>query len=764
MKLALLACASVMALTTVPAMAQDSAPQPAAADTPSNATASSGDIVVTATRSSTLLSKTPIAMTAVTGDQLLREGVSNPTQLVDRVPNVAISRGGNGLQITIRGVTSTDLTEKGDPSAAFMLNSIYLARPQATEVSFYDIERVEVLRGPQGTLYGRNTTAGLINVLSARPDFKFGARADASYESYNGVNVTGVVNVPVSDILAFRVAGNINRYDSYIKDTSGSSYSLDPFKDNKSVRLSALFKPSDTISLLVVGDYSKLKGARVNTVPTTNFFTSAAPLTDPTATRAVRAIYDIDGQSSEQLRSSPTAQLWRPYIDDDDKGVMGELNVGLGAFKLTYIGSYRETNRHEHSTISGGLNRATFDGHFWQTSHELRLAYDQGPLKVQVGGYYFKERSGITFFILNPQNLGFPAFATQFGFPQDPTIAVNKSAFGQATYELLPHLHLTAGIRYSSDDKSRVGATVFDTDPAVGIPGNRVRLQINDASRNFSKTTWRAGLDYDSPLGLFYASVATGYKAGGFNDGCLAGPGAPAQCVYTPNQLFYQPETLTAYEAGFKLHTTDNSLRLNGSVFHYDYRGLQVSQVGNFGGCGLCQLTTNAAKAKIDGVELEAYLRPAQPLQFEMGFNWLNARYGQYSPSRVGPGGQAITLDFAGHPLNRSPRVSGRVGATYTIDLGNAGKLVANATLNYSAKYYLTDIGNLIDYIQPAYTKTDLSLTYNAPDDRFYVGVYALNLENNVVLTSAGWGNRGTDGTASFMDPRRFGVRAGVKF
>lgn len=147
----------------------------------------------------------------------------------------------------------------------------------------------------------------------------------------------------------------------------------------------------------------------------------------------------------------------------------------------------------------------------------------------------------------------------------------------------------------------------------------------------------------------------------------------------------------------------------------------------------------------------------------EIGLNLLDARYAEFNPGRVGSNG-LVSLDFDGHDLDRSPSVSGRFGATYTIDLGGAGSLVANGTINYSSKYFLTDIGNLIDYIQPSFTKTDLSITYNAPNDRFYLGAFVLNLENSVVLTSAIYGNFGLDGTVTFQDPRRFGVRAGVKF
>ena len=685
-----------------------------------------GDILVTANRVESLASKTPIALTAATGDELISAGITNPTQLNEIVPNVSIVRG-FGLQITIRGVTSTDGTEKGDPSAAFLLNGIYLARPQAQEVSFFDLDRVEVLRGPQGTLYGRNTTAGVINVLSRRPRFAFEGLIDASYASFDHLNLTGALNVPLGDTVAVRAAANYDRHDSYVINGSGDGFSYDPFKENISVRLSGLWEPTGDLSLLLVGDYSELKGTRIGGVQTPNFFRDYAPLTDPAATEPVRPIYFDQPAAAQRTNVSP--QQWEPRNDDQEMGVMGELNWDFGLATLTYLGSYRETERNIRTTIIAGMNRATFAGDYWQTSHETRLAFGgQGPFQAQVGAYYFKEESGIEFFILDPQNIGFPPFATQFGFPQDPTIAENKSVFGQATYEIAPDLRVTAGLRYSNDDKSRVGATVFDTDPAVGIPGNRVVLQVNDAARTFDKVTWRTGIDYDSPIGLFYASVATGYKAG-----------------------------------GFKLKLGGGLVRLNGSAFHYEYRGLQLSQLGDFGGCGLCQLTSNAAKAKVDGIELEAFVRPVDSLVIELGLNWLDARYAEYAPSRV-VSGTVIELDFSGRPLARSPEWSATVGATYVVDLPDGGSIKANARTRYSSRYDLTDIANLIAFYQPSFTKTDLSLTYNAPDERFYVGAFVENLENEIVVTGAAFGNFGLDGMAVFADPRRYGVRAGVRF
>ncbi len=728
---------------------------PALAQTAEETAVSNGDIIVTATRSETLLSKTPIAMTAIGGEELIKSGITNPTQLVDAVPNLSIVRAG-GLQITIRGVTSTDGTEKGDPSAAFMLDGIYLARPQAQEVSFFDIERVEVLRGPQGTLYGRNSTAGVINLLSARPKFDFGASVDGSYGNFDAVNVTGMVNVPLGDTFAVRAAVNMDRRNSYLIDgNAGDGVTLDPFKDNKAVRLSALFKPSDDLSLLVIGDYSTIKGNPTNTVDTGLFYTNIVSGVRQTFQRPTFRYPDADA-----ARVLSQAQAQQAFRDNTEKGAMTELNYSTGPVTFTYLGSYRESRRKEFSNLVGGAVSADFVGKYWQTSHELRLAYNSGPLQAQVGGYYFKERSGIAFFINN-----FLGPNTRFGFPQDPTIAENKSVFGQATYELAPDVRLTGGMRYSHDLKSRVGNTVLDhytsigNSYSVGTFVSRDVFQDNNASRTFSKLTWRAGIDYDSPLGLVFASVSTGYKAGGFNDGCLRTPTSSPRCVYTQDELYYQPETLTAYEAGFKLKISPD-FRLNGTIFHYDYSGLQLSQVGNFGGCGTCQNTTNAGAAKVDGVELDARIQPAKNFNVRLAINYLDARYTRFTPGAVNSSGVVELVNFAGRPLSRSPKWSWNAGVNYAIPVGE-GTIVADAGISFKSQQDLTDLAQFAYFAMPAYTKTDLSLTYNAPGDRFYVGAFVQNLENNLVVTSA---STGFLGSVTFSDPRLIGVRAGAKF
>ena len=293
--------------------------------------------------------------------------------------------------------------------------------------------------------------------------------------------------------------------------------------------------------------------------------------------------------------------------------------------------------------------------------------------------------------------------------------------------------------------KSRVGQTVLDHDD-----GTRDILQNNDAKRSFSKTTWKVGIDYDVPgLGLIYANVSTGYKAGGFNDGCEIGQGAT--CGLPAAALYYAPETVTAYEGGFKFRFAP-AVALNGSVFHYDYKGLQLSQITNLCG-GPCTVTTNAAKAKIDGIELEAVLTPSPHHRIDLAFNWLDARYGDFNPTPA--------FDWSGRPLNRSPEITASASYTFTQPLANGGSVVFNGRIRLSDEYFIADLSQPFQFRQPSFHKTDLSLTYNAPQDRFFIQAFARNIENEITLSTAS-----TDlaGSAQFADPRTYGVRAGLRF
>lgn len=741
--LALALCASSVAAQTTKEVGPESTTQ--ASDT--------GDIVVTATRSETFLSKTPIAVTALNAEQLTRGGVTDATQLQTSVPNLQVSRTGNGgyLQVTIRGITSGDTSEKGDPSVSFMSDGIYIARPYAQDVALYDLNRIEVLRGPQGTLFGRNTTAGVIQVVSNKPRIgEFSGSLDASLGNYGARNLTGALNIPVNDGVALRAAFNYERRDSYLKAGPNFTAGLSPFRDNISGRLSALFKLSDRGELTLRGDYSSMKGKTENLLPLSNAYVN-------TTTALVAPTYIGDSQSVDKLYTMDRTFSGNLDRNNNTWGLSADFQYDLGPVTLNYLGSYRKLRLDQnlgYVRSNGSVYEAPFTGDFWQNSQEVRLSTnDGGPLKLQAGAFYFKEKSDIFLYLkgflsATPNTTGYI-----YGFDRSPTITESYAGFGQATYDLTDNFHVTGGLRYSHDRKSRDGATVRCSTAACDLPTDT--RQPDNADRAFSKVTWRAGIDWDaSDRTLIYATASTGYKAGGFNDGCEIGTGTG--CTFPRAALYYEPETITAYEIGAKMRTADNSLKANLSAFHYDYKNLQLSQVTTV--CGApCNVISNAAIAKVDGVEAEATITPVKAIRVDLSATYLNARYGDFFPNKV----TQPTLNFSGRPLDRSPKWVATAGFTYRLELGNGSNIEANVRTRLSDDYYMIALGTLNQFRVPSYTTTDFSLTYNIPDSGFYAQAFLKNAENNVVPNAVAVG---TFATVQLTDPRTFGGRIGIRF
>lgn len=750
MKSTLLACTAIMfALSSVPALAQDASSQDDAGKA-----ADSSDIIVTANRTESRLSKTPLAMTAISQDGLRDAGIVDARSLGQIVPNLQISTDRDNARVAIRGVTSADTTEKGDPSAAFLLDGVYIARSSDILGSFFDLERIEVLRGPQGTLYGRNTTAGVINVISARPKAEFEASGDAYFGNYGQRGAIAMLNVPVGASLGLRAAVNYERMDNVIKLANTSGGTLSPARDIFSGRLSFGGTLGDRFKFVMRGDYSNANGSMLNVLPLSNAYNTAV---------AKGVDQPHIGRSTKDYLTYPFALAGPDQRDYKFGGIMGEFSYDFGLFELTYLGSYRETHRDDRRNYIVGSftsNPAVYRGRFNQWSHELRAAFGQGnPLHGQFGLYYFREKSDISL-ILGPPEANGPGGpnAIGFGFIQGPTQSTSKGVFGTLTYDVTPELHLTGGVRHTKDEKSRDGLTVTRYPTAAVSPCNALQctLNTNIAANDWSKTTWKIGVDYDSPIALIFANVSTGYKAGGFNDGCLTTSGGVG-CILTPETLFYQPENLTAYEAGVKLRLS-NAIRLNGAVFHYDYSGLQLNQVVTTPVPG--NRTSNAAKAKVDGIELEANITPYVGGAFSVGVNYLDARFADFIPDVTFPN-STNPLSFAGKQLDHAPKWTANLGYTHTIALANDAEIELGVRSLLSSSYAITNLGTLSQFKQPGFSKTDLNITYNAPEKRYYVQLFLKNLENELTVSQAQGGRLAN---VQFEQPRTYGVRAGFKF
>ncbi|KFI07541.1 hypothetical protein JN27_08060 [Massilia sp. BSC265] len=681
------------------------------------------EVVVTAQRTLSTVSRTPIAMSVLKGEQLLELGADNPASLGARLPNVHVDQAFSGLRVTIRGISNNDTTDKGDPSAAFMQDGVYIARPAGQAANFLDVDRIEVLRGPQGTLYGRNTTAGLVNVISNAPSGRLEGRVAVEAGTYGNRKLEGVINVPVNDALALRAAVSTRKQDPFLRNGQGTGLKPGMDRDDRDARLSARLAIGRDASLLVRYDHSKAANNNDRFVPDTNFYTGAAAgapawrdtTTDERLTMGFRPVNIAPVQGMQDRRSH---------------GLLADLSWNLGPATLYYLGSHRELDQqmvnNYYYRISPALALGvinTYIGANTQDSHELRLASKgNGPLSAQGGLYYFAEESDTSYAFQGLRPVGLPPY---YSFPL-VTEARSKAVFGQLTWRIDEGLRLSAGARRTLDHKWRVGSTDFQQGPAFN-PATDRRL-LNAADLSTSRTTWRLGAEFDlAPSTLAYLNLATGYKAGAFNDGCVAGTSAlgipcPAAAAVAPEYLYYQPEELRAWEAGLKSRLLGGRLTVNAAAFHYDYTNLQLT--GNAIVAGAPRLLTrNAGVARSRGIELDGDLRVGSGGSLNYGLTLLDARYVTYMPTP--------TVSWGGRKLDRAPSHVFSLGYQQRMPFAG-GQLGGGVFARASGAYELSIPTQQLTYRVPSHTITDLTLSWAPGGSNWSVLARVRNLENKV--------------------------------
>jgi iron complex outermembrane receptor protein len=709
------------------------------------------EVIVTAQRTAAPASKTPVAMSVLGAGQLDQAGIDNAGGLAERLPNTFIQNSYDGIRITIRGVSSADMTEKGDPSAAFLVDGVYIARPQAQNATFYDIERVEVLRGPQGTLYGRNTTAGVVNVITKAPTAQFEGDANATFGNYGERKLGAMVNVPVNDVLALRAAATWNEHDPYLRNGQGTAFTPGMDRDDRAARLSARLALGSQASLLVRYEAGRDNSNNDSTVPDTNFFSG------------IGTGHPVWNADSTQRRLTnrfvpPFHPLEQGYSHKKTAALSAELNWHLGPATLSWIASHRD---YDHDYLYNFYNRLTpafaigvrqdFTAGYKQDSHELRLATDGGgALQAQGGVYWFRERAHDRYNFRDLQVVGLPPY---YVFDNDPVEALSRAVFGQLTYRVAPGLRATAGARYTQDDKARTGAIGYQRTAAFN-PATDAR-ELNAGAIATHKTTWRLGLDYDlTPAALLYGALATGYKSGGFNDGCVdgasrAGVACPAGSGVPAATLVYQPETLRAIEAGLKTRFWDGRATLNLAAFHYDYRNLQLSAEETINGKPRYE-TSNAGRAAIRGLEADGLVALTRADRIDYAFTLLDAHYADYRPDGV--------ISWSGVKLDRTPARTLALGWEHRLHLGG-GQLVAYAGTHASAGYLLTQPSQQLKYRIPGHTESDARLGWEPDGARWRIVARVRNIENEVRPLSIS-----SSGLTVASEPRTADVRVDYRF
>ncbi len=697
-----------------------------------------GDIIVTAQKRAQNLQEVPISVSAFDNSAIREIGFTNSLSIGDQVPNLEIKTFGGVPNIFIRGVGNNDFNASSIGPISLYRDDVVVASTGSQIFSLFDLDRIEVVRGPQGTLFGKNTTGGAIQFFSKLPGDSFEANGRFGYGRFDLFEGEGGVTMPLSDTLSARVAAIVRRRDGEKKNLFTGEDVINI--DEAAARAILRWRPDGATDVrLTIGggrdrsDY--LENKPVGTINGADLFSYRDPFPRDST------LLNFNGPS-------------RNY--SDNVFVNFSASHDMGDVTLKWISGYDKSDVDNRVDVDGGpfrIDEIVFLSHAKQFTQELQLAYDAGPLNAIVGAYYFHEKLRAD---SNADLLGELSFA-QGALPL-LTRATRKNdayaLFGQATYAVAPALRGTLGGRSTIDTvrsthKADLVPGFFDSDIPDGAPVSLVPFaRLRDTFKSF---TWRIAADYDlAPDILAYASIDRGFKAGGFNIGLITS---------VAERTRVDPEYLTSYEIGLKSTLFDRRLRLNISAFYYDYTDLQVLSVNRQAGSTVPTLgLDNAADATIKGIELEATAIPTDWL--DLGFNMgiLDAQFRNYTSGAIDPAtGQP--RDFSGNRLPGAPKVTLSTFGQVTIPIGRF-ETRWRAEYNYTGKKYYNNAQSDLISSGSGYGLVNLRATLVDPERGWDLAVWGRNVTGKSYIVDA------TDTSGFGFVPRYYGERAtyGVEF
>ncbi|HHX81618.1 MAG TPA: TonB-dependent receptor, partial [Pseudomonadaceae bacterium] len=560
------------------------------------------EIIVTAERREASLQDTSIAITAFSEDTLRELGVSNYLDLGDFAPNVMMHEmpGKAGGAISIRGFKNAETISTFEPKVGLYLDGVILAKGAGSVFDILDLERVEILRGPQGTLYGRNTAGGAVNFITKKPDYEIGGSLSTTLGNYDQRDIKATLNLPlVADTLALKATVASLTRDGFWKNTLHSETLGD--KDRKVAHIQLLWEPADNLSLLYSYDRTDIDDGMYPLAPVAFRDTSPAyPL--------IKDSIQDGGRSTRDLNLAGT--YMNADIDGHSLTVDWAINDNLSLVSVTALRAFDVDNiqdsDHLPITLLDNYSRDKVE----TLTQEIRLVGNSMDerLNYVIGGFYMDEDLQD---VVTALTLGSGMQLLTNVTAQNDIWAL----FGEATYDITEKLDFTFGLRYTEEDKSmtRVNTTVMPT--GVSIP-----LQLPDASRTFTDVSGTVGLSYNwTPDVMTYFKVSKGYVSGGFN------PRSPNNEPATFLKG-YDEETLINYEIGWKATLLDNRLRLNGAIFHIDYSDLQVNQLTPGGQNNI----DNAGDATMRGLELEVAAWLTDNIEIGGSYGYLDPEYKSY--------------------------------------------------------------------------------------------------------------------------------------
>jgi iron complex outermembrane recepter protein len=699
------ACASGLAIAfSTSAVAQDTANATSARE---EATSGVGDIIVTAQKRAENLQRIPIAITAVSPMVLRNAGIDSVQDLPAVLPGVQIVNISNSLVPRVRGIGSGFTAAGLESPIATFIDDVYHAFAADIELDFADVSQVAVVKGPQGTLFGRNATGGVLQITTRPPSQDFGGSMQTSFDNYltsrSNIFVTGGLTEGLAASLSVSYTHQGKGYGTNIA-TRNDQYKIDSAFGARG-KLRATLGERTTVDL--IGDYSARRGATAANYRTPDGYSTILPSPQP-----------VGAWNSSRAIDS--------YQNFKGGGISLKASHEFDFATLTSISGYRDAKIDYRFTPVTSANRArnifvAFSSK--QFTQEIQLVSPAtGPFTWTIGGFYYYNDAGIGFDndLFGP--LG--AVFSRQSFPGQQTTR-SIAGFAQGTFKLTETTRLTGGIRYTRDTR-RFTSQFIATSAITGVTSTLAR--VDDRPYNFEKPTWRVALDQDlGPNALAYVSYNRGIKSGGFNTTSTTNPP-------------YEPEQLDAYEAGIKSQFLDNRVRLNVSAFYYDYKNIQINIFTNG-----APLVLNAAAAENYGIDADLTAKITEGLTLTASANWLHARFKSFPNAPIGvpnPNFQGSTFvagSAAGNALPFSPNFTYSLGLSYEVPT-SFGKITLNANDNYNSGFFGEPDNRLR---QKSYHFLNASVALASLDDRFEVRGFINNILNEAVqsqMVTAPWG------------------------
>ncbi|GAW40613.1 Pesticin receptor precursor [Brevundimonas sp. SH203] len=669
------------------------------------------DIIVTARKKKERLSDVPIAISAFTGQQLQDRGVASLLDLSALSAGVVLREdvaGRASPSIVIRGVGYDDFRSNGNPAVAVTVDQVYYGSNALIGGALFDIDRVEILKGPQGTLYGRNTTAGAVNVITRGPSDQLAADVRGEYGSYRHFKGEAGIGGPITDQLGFRLAATYESGGGFLTNKGTQAYA--GTSPSPKVPALPLVPESDHVG---DADFLALRGTLVFRPSDATTITAQV---NQARDRGDNSQSDVLGVSATGFREPDTDPhtyygTFVPRIHSDQSGAQVRLDQALGGgLHLTAIGAHIDLDR--RYTFDPGDPRRSFDldyqDHIKQDTVEVRLRGDTGRrVDWTAGAFYFRDTVQLGS-LLDASDLVRTVFQTDYRQTRE-----SWSLFGEADWKLAPRLTLTTGLRYNDETANFRGATL-DLNPYgasvagfvfTGVP---VRFDNDFADDNVSG---RVVLSYRPDDGaLLYGSFSRGFKSGGFDGSTI---------FSAPEALPFRSEQVNAYEVGAKMFGRGRPFTLTTAAFYYDFSDLQANSIRTIGPVTTA-IRTNVAKATIKGAEIDLTVRPTADAR--VGFN------AAYLDSQVDDFVSSSPAEVArrnGNALPDTPEMSFNIDAAYVFHLADGWDLEPQVNVNFMGKHF-KEIDNFVPVA--SYTLVNLRLALTSPDRRWTLAAFGRNV------------------------------------